>query len=72
MPLLVVCAEENGNETAEFSLTDSTTTSLHFPTAPALYPNILPILENPGVGFRTMNNIMCKVYKSKDKFSFCL
>lgn len=38
MLLLVVCAEENGNETAEFSPTDYTITSLHFPTEPALYP----------------------------------
>lgn len=42
MLLLVVCAEENGNETAEFSPTDYTITSLHFPTERALYPIYTP------------------------------
>lgn len=48
MPLLVVCAEENGNEPAEFSLTAYTTTSLHFPTAPALFPVCIPSSRKPG------------------------
>lgn len=48
MPHLVVCAEENGNETAEFSPTDYTITSLHFPTVPALYPVYAPSSGKPG------------------------